>query len=741
MDATLDVAVGITATLVQPSFTSWTEDETNKFNIPVGITAVLEFEGITDAGSNVVLLDRHSITMPSPGTLDALGRPNPDTFIPSDSVSTWGRLRLLFEGLDLTFFRGVPVEVLSWGSAEPGGDTVMALRLGQVSPFEALAGGYLDYIKVGQRVTLNVVGGTAKRLFTGEIISPETSVDEASGATVLHVQGILFTADNGLTPPSFHSEARDIGTVIAETLNGYGGRKYATCKAVTTGIKTRARGAWMPRLSGHVTDLLGTATTADGSSQWTVDHAGLTPSIHLKDRSTVHATVTVGTPGLSFDLASDATGAPNCIFGEGTAPDGGHWRNTKYPNLRRDSAPVYPLGGGSTFHPASGTTGFGPFAVEMRTHGYTMASGDTYSGADEAEVRDAQTRAEITVDGIVGPQTWAAVFETGSNAGSLLGAWFAPLAFDPRVMPRKYSADGADIGRNTAYDPTVMRVDRFENYGEGVTKQQATLSARAELARVSSAGVSGTMTLKIDPQEMSRFELRAGQNIKLKAYRGADVLFHIAGVQVDWPAQTVTLTVDTHARDLLTLVAIQQRNKDAATDPVRRMLPQRRSSRQTQDNTVIFDSESGAGIVPRMGLFHGLWNVVRIPAGQLGSIARTRFTTDSPAAPFAVAVFSKPITANHLVALVGDPLASSVPFSAQADALYDAGLLMAWGSTDEPAGYYPSTLTAGGSVTGRLVDDSTWYYESTQPPWLWVAVFSSSSCFVEGQLFAAPDGA
>lgn len=660
-------------------------------------------------------------------------------WVPTSQVDeVWGRLKVTVGGTDITFLRDSPVLVQSISSGDPFGDLSAVVKVPQITPFEALP----SWCKAGAVGVISVVrpGGAVKHLFQGVLVSPEDNAEEKSSDLTLQFKGILVSGDLGLQQPSFQYQERDIGFVISETFNNYPGRRYAKCQPVLTGIKTRQRGSWTGRITGFVQDLLGTATVANGSNQWTVKQAGRTPVIALKDRTTVHATISIA-DGIVLALASDATGAPNVIYGEGISPDHRRWRNTKYPNLHPDTAPVYPLAAGQVFSPGSSTIGFGKFATEMREHGYnTIVSGDTYDAADEDEVRDAQKRAGIQVDGIVGPQTWAAIFETGSNTGDLSGAYFAPLAYDTRVEPYRYNARGARIGKNPSYDPSVLRVERYENFGENVTKQQAILSARAELKRVADAGHQGTLTLTADPQEMHRFELRAGMNIKVKKHRGVDRLLHIAGVRIDFTTGSVELTVDDKARDLLTLGAIRSRNTDAATDPVRRSLPQRRASRLAMDDAVIFDSESGAGITPDHAQYEGLWSVLHIPAGQLGNISRTEFTSHSPASAFAVGIFGKPITSADLVRLVGNPFAGTKPWSVEADALVDAGIMMAWGGPGQAMGFYPlAESDPSAPATGRFVDGSGWFYESSIPPWLWVAIYTVNSCFVKGRLYGGQD--
>jgi len=740
MTGTISLPVGLTADLLfDRGLVAWDLDKSQRFNVTVGLTAILVYFPAPVAppvGLVQVPTRRVSLTMPVP-TLDPRGRAV--NWTPTSKVDIeWGRLQLVVGSVDLTFLRDVPAIIERWEDGEPFGDTTASVRLPQVSEFEALGVGDRAALVGGAQAHLRLVrpDGSTLTLWSGQLVSPEGNRGEREQDLGLQWQGALYQADWSRKPPSFDLAARDIGDVIAETLNGYESRDYGHCVAVVTGITTRSRGAWTPRLSGYVQDLLATATDSAGG-QYTVAQEGRIPVVRLKDRTTVHATFTIGSPGISDRLESDLLAGANVIFGEGTDVDGCRWRNTKYPNLRTDDAPVYPLAAGSTFTAGSSTAGFAPFADELRLAGYTMASGNTYSSPDVAEVRDAQARAGINVDGIVGPQTWAAIFQTGSDGGDLSGAYFAPIAADSRVMPRLYNAKGADIGPNPAFLPDLPRIERFINYGEGVSKNEGAESANADLARDAAPGWYGTVTFRADPQELSRFELKSGMNLLAKSHRGADRMLHIAQRSVDWQSQTVTCQVDSKARDRLTLAGLRSRNKDAAQDPGRRVSTQGRSSRNVSDSTSVFDCESGAGVVPRHALFRGLWTVLRIPAGQVGSIARTEFQTDSATTSFALGIFSKPVTANLLKSLVGNPLSGARPWNTSADELLDAGILEAWGSQTEPCGYYPGALSEGDGLTGRFFDGAAWSYESAHPPYLWVAEYAPVSCFISGRLFAA----
>jgi peptidoglycan hydrolase-like protein with peptidoglycan-binding domain len=215
-----------------------------------------------------------------------------------------------------------------------------------------------------------------------------------------------------------------------------------------------------------------------------------------------------------------------------------------------------------------------------------------FNSNDAAACRIIQEHYGIQVDGVVGPQTWAATFAVGSNGADLHGAYRLPLAIHRTVNPRNVYADGADAGANPQYDPSVLRVEADIDFGAGISKSQARRSASAQINRDYPAGWTGSVTLAMDPQEGSRFDVQAGQNIRVAGWGGSSgVLLHIAQVSVSLPDSSVSLQVDQKARDALTLAAIIDRKADNASNPTR--LPPRghRRSAQVSDTVVEFDGE------------------------------------------------------------------------------------------------------------------------------------------------------
>lgn len=649
----------------------------------------------------------------------------------------YGRFQIVVEGTDVTWLDGVPTPLPRYSRVEPFGSQSAQIQLPQLHAFRSVPA----WAKPGANVDIRLVKieGGYTTVFTGDVV--ELARDEDSGVFSLQCMGCLFAADLQLSPPSFSTAPQDTGTRIASLLNNVVSRRYADVAAVTTGNPTSVAGGWKPILTGAVQDLLATAVTA--GKQWTVKCDERSPVIALKDTTTIAWTIRTGQRGYDINLSQDSTEAVNVIFGEGVAADGGSWRNAKYPNWKPDDTPAYPFASPSTTIVVGTTdadTDSGDGVSVWQAKMGRPVTG-TFSLSDRTALIRLQISTAIDVDGILGPQSWASTFDTGANTGTLDGAFIAPLAASTKVTPRLYGPDGDDLGANPDYDPDMVRVEEKRDYGQGVSHAVGTQAALAEVARTSDPGWQGTITFTLDPEGFSRFELKEGQNGRILGWQGSDITVHVASVDADPEAGTVTVQVDTRARDYPTLDAIRERDRNA-TDPAKAAIKRLLSGSVSSDRAT-FDAESPAGRMPKHAIFSNLWDVRRIPMGAFGIITRTEFTTTGSAAPFALAVFGKAVTAADLLAVVGNPLttgATESPWSAQGDALDEMGLLQAWGWKEQPAGYYPRQYqnpagTTAAPVTGRLVDDASWDYASEASPWIWVATIAQTSCYVQGRFY------
>lgn len=41
-------------------------------------------------------------------------------------------------------------------------------------------------------------------------------------------------------------------------------------------------------------------------------------------------------------------------------------------------------------------------------------------------------------------------------------------------------------------------------------------------------------------------------------------------------------------------------------------------------------------------------------------------------------------------------------------------------------------------LTGKVLSTGAWSYQSERPPWLWVAFWAATSCYVSGRIYPAP---
>lgn len=656
------------------------------------------------------------------------------------TVEDWGRLRLMFNNEDVTFWRGVQTKVKSWVCNEPFSFATASVEFPQISPYEPLP----PFLKNWSSVEIRLLrpNNTQKKLWIGMFADEEDNLTETGSGLTVQIIGSLYQADLYLMPPAITpKEDTDIGDIIRGVLDPANRPNLRTLPVIGTpfiGLRTRSGGSWDPLITGYIQGLLDQCTYLDviGLRQWTLVMEDYRPVLRPKNLDTVSWTMRCGQPGITHSLTRDLSMMPTTIYGEGVNPDQCHWRNTKYPNLRTDDAPIFP---GTILNPGHSGDGVAEYEQELYNNGYGVTVDDYYDPDEEVVIGQFQSDAGIQVDGVVGPQTWAAIFDTGSNGGDLTGAFFMPLYTDGRVQKWTYNASGGITGEQSVFDPEFVRVERHENMGNYITKDEGYVSAYHEARRDGGeeleAGYVGTFTLRLDPNEGSRFEIREGQNFLLQGHRGVDRLFHISQVDVDWEGQSVTLTVDTRARDQMTLAAILDRERENH-DPARRKKMQYRNSKMIEDRRAQWDCENGSGLIPRHGTYAGLWNVLRIPAGELGTIVRTEFTVDEPA-PFSVAVFDRPTTHSVLTshgAPTDEGYWDSFP--------EDTGLIIAWGGSGQMAGYYPQQETSDDEAepepTGRMVDDSSWYYQTSFPPWLWVAIWVESPTvnYIQGQLTA-----
>jgi len=647
--------------------------------------------------------------------------------------------------IDATYFRDAFARILTDRREAPFGDALMSFELPIVSSMDEYPDNedhplWFLINRANVQIELVKSDGTSTIVWTGHVVATDTGNSETEGYKRIDCVGSLFQASTDLMHPPTFLDRTDIGTLMPRVLNAVTSRRFPKLSTVVTNIFSRQRGSWAESPLGFCRGLLATAWTAAGN-QWTiakVEGSRRTYEIRLK-KTEPEWTVTNGAHGVSVDLTRDNSVIRNVIYGHGVGPDGAAWYNYKYPNLHADTAPAYPFADpddvisvGTTDAETTSGHGVSDWQRRARELGYKLVIDGVFNTSDAEVARTIQRRFGAQVDGVVGPQTWNATFGVGSNAGDLSAVIRLPLAADPRTQRYLYNADGSVAGLNPDFDANVIIYADDVDFGTGITLAEGLASAQQIVDRESEPGLTGKITLTQDPREGSRMLVPPGDKITLIGYEGADQVLHIAAIDRDWQTFAVTLEVDSKSRDALTVAQIHARDAEARRDPALRPGNPNRRSRLDTDQVVPFDGESGAGVIPRLALFGGLWTVIRIPVSETGRVGKSNI---GGGARFNIGFFGKPITPAHLVRLVGNPLTKASPYEAHEPELSaNHWYIESFGEQGQRCGYYPGSEQGGGAFKG-VEEQGGWEYTSSRPPWIWVAMFASESCFLEGNIW------
>lgn len=666
----------------------------------------------------------------------------------------YGTTHLIIGGRDITWLRNTPVQIDGWSDELPFGEQTLNFQTPQIQPEDELGAGDLGMFTTDAPVQLDLIktDGTRVHLFSGRLILDAPGHDDSSTHAQWQALG-AFIADAAHQKhrAPIIQDPEDIGRIIPRVTNALVSRGFSTLRAVTTGILASDRGSWGDDVSDYLSGLLATAWT-DAGRQWTIapvpGKKRTYAIVQKQDPAAPVWTFTLNQPGVTVDAPKDETQRLNVIYGHGVEPDGTAWGNWFFPDISADTMPPYPnADAGHTITlgttDAGTDTGHGVSVWQQgaRNLGFNIAVDGVYNSIDVAIVERVQAHCGIQVDGIIGPQTWVATFQTGSNAGDLNNAYRKPLAIDPRVDPWTYAANGAIVGKSPAYDPSIARYEEDVDFGTGITKADGIKSAQQMLARSKDAGRVFTIVAKTSPWEGHLLEVLPGHRVNIPGVRGGTLSGWVVSRDVNLADGTVTYQCDTKARDAMTLAAIQSRNIAAGLTPSGRPLPIQKASAQSLDTMVQFDRESRAGVVPRLPLFPGLWSVISVPVSLSGIIAITDLVTDGPATEFAVAYFGSPITANQLLAEIGNPLseAGDKAWTTKHDHLVQRyNLIEQYGSPDQPCGHSPGSKSDGDPVTGRLLDTNPLNFPSRRGGRAWIAFYAPNKCFIQGNIRPGP---
>lgn len=392
---------------------------------------------------------------------------------------------------------------------------------------------------------------------------------------------------------------------------------------------------------------------------------------------------------------------------------------------------------------------------------------------------------------------------------SLAGVQFSGMQISPSGDLTRYEPMAAlrqvhpeDHKHNEWLQPGRARREVMLSMQQGLDELQAEAVAQAHLERFSEPGVTGRVTLKEDPtvggEHFSRMLVRAGMSIQIPNVLGSSkgIIAHVTENTVNFKEETNELTFDTKYRDSLTVNEVRMRGRDSLAVP--RMLAVGQYEPPVPDQLIPWNYNHGSGFLPRQSteLFdempdgadfpwerwtrahpprkakwrksyvrigpasdnaNGNWAYVGqgihktgkygVPvrfaqSGDIRLFQIAAYDSDGNVlpVPFHISIYTSRgvnIASMPLIpALPGGgsaypPFAASqhYPFGKDAWNRYTAsgtlthpqiphptttvGLVRGYGDYYERAGYWPGSSGAHNPATGLLVDESVWHFDTT----------------------------
>jgi peptidoglycan hydrolase-like protein with peptidoglycan-binding domain len=652
-----------------------------------------------------------------------------------------GRLRITVDGVDVTNFRDAPTPEPPYSLCEPFAYGAATLTFPQIyAGYEAgvLGTGELAWVRNGARVVIS-------RTFDDDpeqidYVGLVRAIEPGGTALVLEVDGEFIGRAQLLQQQNqMYRSSRDVGrwaSLVAATV----GLSFSPWFGPDTDIELTHVGgqshlAWAQYVCTMSQDPDGIQRTMMPTT-W----GGHTWEFRLKDYTTKHLTIFNDDARAVLNVSQDAGEAPNVIYGTGVTPRGERITNAKWPNVFAGPAPTYPMSGsfgvGTTNADTRNDDGIDILYIKLREMGYlpfNVENTGVYTTRIANAVKKLQRAAGLSDTGTMTKAAWNALYDNDVTGYSINGAYVAPLAEDPRVREWNRASNGAILGRNPLYDPSILRVERTIDFGAGITK--ATMIAYAEgIINRSATMKNWTGTLRLeggvgvfagehDDSDVATLtaddivpnkSIRPGMNLWAPYFDGG-TLFHISGVDIDENGGA-TLTIDTQARDLLEVQAINERDAESRRDVRREWMAQNQTGKPST-HMVAYDE--GFGILDRaVRLKGGRWNIIPVIAGQHGQVNRTRLQTINPKSELAAAAFSVHMTEKRLDRRVGNPLVTTAESVWEKESLQDwfddDVILWAIGDGKQPGGYSPrrhrdddNNVTTA-PITGRLTDPESW---------------------------------
>jgi len=472
--------------------------------------------------------------------------------------------------VDISSFRGAPTLMSSLTTTDPFGPAAATLVFPAVTILEQVGSGSLYWLTPETNVDIVWVNadpnwgtvGVARYIWEGCFVSYDYTADDSGSGLSVSCKGALFQLDNYLAQPEYAYRPLPYEYAIR--------RKFFDPRSGYTSLRKDLRTS-TPALS-----------TSAFPSSWTTTYSSSDPAYDADwkvpqgvtngDKWTGLLTRNTGNwePCLSGYIANllttmqYQTGKFTLLCNTGRQPALA-WR----PYVT--SVGTVPLAGGSVLTvdltwpgvSMSVSQDYTQRANVAYTQG-TAASGDVYSGMQDS------------VDGSL--------------------TFYEPASYDLSVYP--------PVTSNNSFDKTVMRKEIKLDFGEALTPKEARQAADAYLRSFRDPGITGNLTLDVDPVDQSgrpypRQIVTAGCTILVKGLLGdtsPGVFMHATEASVSAEG-TLQLTLDSKYRDQLTVDQLRLRGRDALI-PFRSISTSGTYTPKQPDLLYPWDYTSGSGVMP-----------------------------------------------------------------------------------------------------------------------------------------------
>ena len=590
------------------------------------------------------------------------------------------RDRILIGNQDWTFKYGFPLKVPDFELVDPfmygDGGTI---ELPQINArFERLGHGRLKRVKLGAKVVYQRVDDDPDSPTYNEVVATDYKGliirDGRRGDTLTLAVGgeLLGRASMKWHPVPIFKKIRDAAVQIGNAVIGTGLRYVGRFDPI--GINLASRGGMYE--DQYLLDTQAQLVTGDGD-QWTIMPTATGAYTHmLRDRETVHATVYLDNMLASADLGDDLSEKHNRVWVNAVSPDGQRIMHATAPRLVATPLPDRPTVGGGPMvigdTDADTSTGDGVTVLIWRLHYVGLLDLADHAGGFDEDVADAirgfqKDAGCANLTGSVDAETWEKLWDNAVTGYSIAFAAQRPAVEDDAVQKFDRSGSGSIIGRHDGYDPSVPIVDLPLDMGPVGSRRRAFRMARHKLHRVGQADWVGTITLTdglISGEHNPGDALTADRVIPNRAVRpgwnlwepyfDGGTLFPVVACRISDDGWTVELVVDTRARPAMEAWDVHRRNRENRYQPSRYLGGHRRRSTAVQDTVTPWDKIVGQ--TDRDWPLVAGWNVVPVPAGQVGTVKQTHILLDKPH-EFAALVSTAKIPLGRLVDKI-NPLAA-----------------------------------------------------------------------------------